>query len=116
MTNLYENMAKHPDIKPTMDLLELVEPCDEFSRALILLRDCFSPNTTLRMLSRRALREVCSGRVRLLHNYQTVVSENAKALGYDTRSFEEAWNWLPKSTRERLQSSYAEQVKILMGR
>ncbi len=116
MRNLYDSMAAHPDIKPMLDMLDLVEPCDEFSRALILVRDCFSPSDTLRQISRSQLRAVCSGRIALLNTYQSTMLEASKAIGCEPRTFLEAWESLPSASRESLQAAYAQQVNELMGR
>ena len=114
--NLYDSMAKHPDTGPVMRLLELVDPVDEFSKALVLVRDCFSPNATLRELSRRALRHKLAERVGLMAVYETAVMEAARAWGAQPSNFLDAVKELPPEKFEALRAAYQAQVNALMGR
>jgi hypothetical protein len=114
--NLYESMSKHPDIGPIMELLELVEPCDEFSKALCLVRDCFNPNNTLRALSRRKLRSMMGERTGLMAAYETAVYTAARAHGIEPGSWLEAIDALPAVEFSELRDAYNKQVDALMGR
>lgn len=116
MKDLYESMAKHPHIAPVFDLLKLVDPCDEFSRALCLVRDCFSPNTTLRALSRDQLAGVLAERTNLLLAYETAVYEAARAIGAKPKTFLDAVDALPDSIACMLREAFEQQVAKLMGR
>ena len=68
--SMYESMAVHPDCSKVLDLLHLVDPVDEFSAALCLVRDCFSPTSTLSALSRQKLAQITKERMDLLRAYQ----------------------------------------------
>lgn len=70
---LYKSMATHPDTGPVLDMLELVEPVDEFSKALCLVRDCFAQGGTLRLLSRNKLRGLLRSRIMLMNAYHDAV-------------------------------------------
>lgn len=96
---MYENMAKHPDAGQVMDLLAIVEPCDEFSMALCLVRDCFSPNTTLRTLSRKKLRGVLKERLALLRAYESAMKEAET-----------------ETEQDEAREAFRRQVNALMGR
>lgn len=114
--NLYESMAKHPDIAPVMEMLETVEPVDEFSKAICLIRDCFSPNNTLRALSRRQLRGLMRTRIALMTGFETAVVQAAREAGAKPKGFEDAMKALPPEVFERMHASYRAQVDELMGR
>ncbi len=114
--NLYESMAKHPDTGPVLALLELVDPCDEFSKGVVLVRDCFSPSNTLRALSRRKLRAMLSVRTGLMEAYQTAVMAAARAQGAKPLTFLDAMSALPPKKFEELRAAYNAQVDALMGR
>lgn len=116
MVNLYESMSKHPDTGPVMKLLELVEQCDEFSKGVSLVRDCFSPNNTLRALSRRKLRSILGERTGLMETYQTAVYEAARKHGVKPASWLEAVDALPAVEFGELRDAYNAQVDALMGR
>lgn len=109
--NLYDSMAAHPDIAPVLDLLKIVDPVDEFSSALCLVRDCFSPNNTLRTLSRRALQRMLNERLALLRGYETAVTQAA-----GIADFGKALAALPREKADELKKAYAAQVAELMGR
>lgn len=114
--NLYQSMAEHPDIEPIMDLLDLVDPCDEFSQALCLVRDCFSPSDTLRLLSRKSLRELLKTRTSLMSSYQTAVAAAARAKGVNAKTFLEAASALPAEEFDTMRKAYEKQVNELMNR
>jgi len=109
---LYNSMANHPDTGPVMDQLALVEPVDEFSRALCLVRDCFSPNTTLRLLSRNKLQGMLRSRRALMYAYQNAVVDAVPG----AKTFTDA---LAKGDRQRieeLRKKFEEQAAELMSR
>lgn len=113
MTNeLYESMATHPDTGPVMQLLDLVEPVDEFSRALVLVRDCFSPDATLRGLTRAKLRGMLNARVMLVQAYQQAVVE----LVPGARTFDAAMMRAPKEQLDKLRADFEAQMAELMAR
>lgn len=114
--NLYESMAHHPDIAPVMEMLELAEPVDEFSRALCLIRDCFSPNDTLRILSRKQLTGLMKSRIALMTSFETAVVQAAKDTGAAPRTFADAVKALPAEEFANMQASFSKQVDELMGR
>ena len=116
MNHLYESMRQHPDTGPVMDLLELVDPVDEFSRALCLVRDCFSSSDTLRELSRAKLKGLLGERMKLVIAYQTAVFQAARDCGAKPKTFEEAVKVLPLGKSIKLRRAYADQVRELMGR
>ncbi len=116
MTNLYKSMRVHPDIAPIMDLLDLVEPCDEFSRALCLVRDCFEENNTLRHLSRRSLRALLKERTSLMTVYEMVVMKAATTTGAKPTTFLEAASALPADEFDKMREVYRRQVAEVMGR
>jgi hypothetical protein len=113
---LYRSMAEHPDTGPVMALLELIEPVDEFSRGVVLVRDCFSPNNTLRALSRRKLRTMLAERTGLMAAYETAVMEAAQTYGIAPKSWLEAVKTLPPEVFEELRAAYQAQVDALMKR
>ena len=114
--HLYQSMAEHPDIELIMDLLNLVDPCDEFSQALCLVRDCFSPNDTLRLLSRKSLRDLLKTRTSLMSSYQTAVAAAAGAKGVNAKTFLEAAAALTNTEFNALKNAYEKQVAELMNR
>lgn len=114
--HLYESMAAHPDIAVVMELLELVEPVDEFSRALCLVRDCFSPSDTLRLLSRNQLRGLMKSRMALMTAFETAVMDAAKIKGVTPKTFSEAHGALEPSEFNELVRAYKQQVDELMSR
>jgi len=114
--SLYDSMAAHPDIQPVLELLKLVDPVDEFSRALVLVRDCFATNNTLRALSRKALRRLLSERTALLAAYETAVMKAAQDRGHRPKSFMAALTALPRDVAEELRRNFTEQAEALMGR
>lgn len=114
--NLYESMHQHPELKPVFDLLELVEPVDEFSQAVTLVRDCFSTNNTLRTLCRRALRRMVSERTNLMTAYEAAVVQAAKDAGHSPANFGEALAALPGDVATQLRDTYRAQVDAVMGR
>lgn len=116
MNHLYDSMRQHPDTGPVMALLDLVDPVDEFSRALVLIRDCFSPSDTLRELSRAKLRNLLGERMKLVAAYEVAVLETARAHGAKPATFLEAVSALPHGKFTQLHEAYAEQVNELMGR
>jgi hypothetical protein len=116
MNNLYECMRRHPNTGPVMELLELVEPVDEFSKALCLVRDCFSANQTLRTLSRRQLTALLDERLKLVAAYHTAVLEAAREQGAEPKTFLEGVKALPPGKFAELHKAYAVQVDELMGR
>ena len=113
--NLYESMAAHPDIAPVFDLLRLVDPVDEFSRALCLVRDCFDPEETLRTLSRDLLRDLLKQRTALLRAYETAVMDAAQVYGAKPKTFLEAATVLGFEF-DTLRKAFENQVAELMGR
>ncbi len=116
MVNIYNSMYDHPDTGPVMKLLELVEQCDEFSKGVVLVRDCFSPNNTLRALSRRKLRAILGERTGLMEAYQTVVYEAARKHGAKPKSYLHAVSAIPIAEFKALRDAYNAQVNALMGR
>lgn len=116
MNHLYESMRQHPDTGPVMDLLAMVEPTDEFSRALCLVRDCFSSSDTLRELSRAKLKGLLGERMALVIAYQTAVFQAARDCGAKPMTFVEAIKALPAGKFTELHMAYAAQVRELMGR
>jgi hypothetical protein len=116
MNHLYESMRQHPDTGPVMDLLELVDPVDEFSRALCLVRDCFSSGDTLRTLSRKKLKGLLGERLRLVKAYEVAVLEAARELGVKPTTYLEAVSALPAGKFTELHAAYAAQVNKLMSR
>lgn len=116
MNYLYESMRQHPDTGPVMELLELVEPVDEFSKALCLVRDCFSSNQTLRTLSRSKLTALLGERLKLVEAYCTAVLEAAREQGWEPKTFLEGVKALPPGKFAELHEAYAAQVDKLMGR
>jgi hypothetical protein len=109
-------MRQHPDTGPVMELLELVEPTDEFSKALCLVRDCFSSNQTLRTLSRSKLTALLGERLKLVIAYQTATFQAARDVGAHPQTFLDAVKALPPGKFTELHKAYAEQVNKLMGR
>ena len=116
MNHLYDSMRQHPDTGPVMALLDLVDPVDEFSRALVLIRDCFSPSDTLRELSRAKLKGLLGERMKLEVAYETAVFQAARDLGANPQAFMEAIAALPAGKFTELHRAYAAQVRELMGR
>lgn len=107
------NIHEHPAMK----LLELVDPVDEFSKALVLVRDCFSPSATVRELSYRALRHRLADRLGLLAAYETSVMEAARAhTGVLPSTFLDATLALPAEEFAKLRAAFNAQVNALMGR
>ncbi len=99
-----------------MALLDLVDPVDEFSRALVLIRDCFSPSDTLRELSCAKLKGLLGERMKLVVVYETAVFQAARDRGWKPKTFVEAMNSLPPVKVGELHRAYAAQVRKLMGR
>ena len=99
-----------------MELLELVDPVDEFSRALCLVRDCFSSSDTLRTLSRKKLKGLLGERMRLVQAYEVAVLQAARDWGAEPKTFLEAIKELPPGEFTRLHMAYVAQVRELMGR
>ena len=118
MNYLYDSMRQHPDTGPVMALLDLVDPVDEFSRALVLIRDCFSPSDTLRTLSRKKLKGLLGERMQLVVAYETAVFQAARDVGGSPQTFMEAVNALLPTPGKfaELHAAYAAQVRELMGR
>lgn len=116
MNHLYDSMRQHPDTGPVMELLEMVDPVDEFSRALVLVRDCFSSSDTLRELSRAKLKGLLGQRLELVIVYETAVFQAARDLGANPPTFVEAIKALPAGKFTELHMAYAAQVRELMGR
>lgn len=116
MNPLYESMRKHPDTGPVLELLELVDPVDEFSKALCLVRDCFSPSDTLRLLSHRQLKNLLWHRTRLMATFETAVNEAAKEAGANPKTWAEAVQVLSPGQFYKLRDAYDAQVRVLMGR
>lgn len=114
--SIFDDMKAHPSIGPILTLLDIVDPVDEFSKALVMIRDCFSPNDTLRELSRRALRYKLAERVGLMTTYETVVINAAKDHGHNPQTFLEAIAVLPSAEFEVLRASYKAQVDAMMQR
>ncbi len=114
-SSLYESMASHPDTGPIMELLGLVEPVDEFSKALCLVRDCFSPNNTLRSLSRKQLRALLGERINLMNAFESAVVRAANEYG-SVSTFAAAVRLMPCEELVAMQESYNAQVCKLMGR
>lgn len=114
--SIYDDMREHPATGPILTLLDIVDPVDEFSKALVMIRDCFSPNNTLRELSRRALRYKLSERVGLMTAYETAVINAAKEHGNNPRTFLDAIAVLPPAEFEELRKAYKEQVDAMMQR
>jgi len=109
---LYEAMAAHPDTGPVMEQLALVEPVDEFSRALCLVRDCFDPSPTLRLLSRRKLRDMLSSRMALMMAYQQMVIDAVPG----AKTFAAAVANGNPATIDRIRATYEKQAAELMAR
>jgi len=110
--DLYESMKKHPDTGPVLEQLDLIDPVDEFSRALCLVRDCFDPSPTLRMLSRNKLQGLIAGRMNLLRTYQRAVV--AAVPGCQT--FDEAVMKGDPAKIDALKATFEAQANELMGR
>lgn len=111
MSDLYKSLQEHPDLAPVFDLLKIVDPVDEFSSALCLVRDCFSPSGTLRTLTRRSLRRLLSERLALLRAHETAVTQAA-----GISDFGKALAALPPEKAEELRAAYRAQVDKLMNR
>jgi len=109
---LYESMRKHPSTGPVLELLELVDPVDEFSRALCLVRDCFDPSPTLRLLSRNKLQGLLSSRVALLKTYQQAVVDAVPG----AKTFEAAVATGDRDTIDALKRDFERQAAELMSR
>lgn len=109
---LYIDMAKHPDIAPVLGLLELADGSDPFSRALMLARNCFSPDSTLRALSRLALRRVMEYRIELVTAYEAAVVTAARDYG-DPKDFGEALQIAPREVVDRIHADFVEQIRRL---
>lgn len=116
MNDLYESMQKHPDTGPVMALMALVEPVDEFSRALCLVRDCFSPNQSRRTLSRTKLRALLGERLKLVIAYETAVFQAARDAGAKPQTYAEAIKALSAEEFTDLHMAYVAQVDKLMSR
>lgn len=116
MNPLYESMRKHPDTGPIMEMLGLLDPVDEFSSALCLIRDCFSPSDTLRLLSRRKLEKLLHSRTSLMAAFETAVVAAAKEAGSKPKNFEEAVGAITPEKFYCLRTAYEAQVRVLMGR
>jgi hypothetical protein len=112
MADLYTSMAEHPDTGQVMQLLALVDPVDEFSRALCLVRDCFDPNPTLRILSRNKLRGLLSQRLALLRAYESAVIDAVPG----AKTFSDAILLGDRATVDRLRENFEQQAAVLMGR
>jgi len=108
---LYESMRSHAETGPVMELLDMVEPHDDFSRALVLVRDCFSPHSTLRYLSRKALRRVLQDRINLATAFQSSVLEAAREIDPEVRSFEAAVKALTLGQFTELHRAYKAQIE-----
>lgn len=113
---LYRSMAAHPDAGQVMDLLKIVDPVDDFSSALCLIRDCFSPNTTLRTLSRKCLRRLLKERLALLRAHETAVMQAAAEAGIKAQDYMQALKRLPKTTADELREAYTKQVAAMRTR
>jgi len=110
--DLYESMKKHPDTGPVLEQLALVDPVDEFSRALCLVRDCFDPSPTLRMLSRNKLQGLIASRMNLLRTYQAAVVAAVPG----ARTFDDAVAKGDRATVDALRATFQQQADELMGR
>lgn len=110
---LYESMRTHPETGPVLELLDMADGADLFSRALALVRDCFSPSDTLRHLSRRKLRAIMKRRVAIVFAYETAVVAAAKEHGAEPKDFGEAAAALPAEVFEKLRTDFAKQIEEL---
>ena len=108
---LYESMRKHGETGPVMELLDMVKPHDDFSRALVLVRDCFSPNNSLRIISRMALRHVLQDRINLATAFQSSVLEAAREIDPEVSTFEGAMKALTPGQFGRLRLAYSKQIE-----
>lgn len=115
MNELYRSMAQHPDTGPIMEMLSLVDPVDEFSKAVCLVRDCFSDNQTLRTLSRRQLKGMLASRVALVTAYETSVMQEARKYGEPT-DFADACEMIPSVKFDAMRRDFRRQVDELMKR
>lgn len=114
MTNeLYESMRTHPDTGPVMELLELADGCDTFSRALALVRDCFAPDATLRALSRDKLRRIMKLRTAAVFAYEGAVMKAAREAGHEPAHFGEAIKVLPRELVDKLHADFLAQIEAL---
>lgn len=111
MTEFYENMASHPETGPVLELLSMVDGVDDFSRALVLVRDCFSPSSTLRHLSRNGLRRILKDRIALVTTFHSAVLGAAREIDPKASDFKTAVDILPSEDLDRLRTSYQEQVR-----
>jgi len=116
LDELYISMKTHPDTAPVMEKLGLVEPVDEFSRALVLMRDCFSPSGTARTLAREKLNRMLASRVALMKVFETSVVQAARAKGETPKTFAEAMAVLTSDEMQVLRNSYRTQMDELMCR
>lgn len=108
---LYESMRTHAETGPVLEMLDLVEPHDDFSRALVLVRDCFSPSNTLRELSRKALRRVLQDRINLMTAFNSSVLEAAREIDPEVGTFEAAMKLLPPKQLTELVVAYGKQIE-----
>lgn len=111
MNNLYENMAAHPETGPVLEMLSMVDGVDDFSRALVLVRDCFSPSGTLRHLARRNLRRILKDRIALVTTFHSAVLGAAREIDPKVPDFKGAVDILPSEDLDRLRTSYQKQVQ-----
>lgn len=114
---LFADMERHPSIAPVFELLDLADGSDEASLALKLARDCFSSNQTLRVLSRRKLRQIMRARIALVTQFEVAVATAARRhTGQQPASFKEAMAMLPREQFDALRDDYEKQANALKSR
>lgn len=109
----YRELRAFTPLAEVFELLDGVDPCDAFSRALTLVNDCFSPDATKRALSRRKLRQCLETRIRLTRAYEATVLAAAADAGYRGNDFGEALAWCPKHDLREAQQAYRKQLEAL---
>ena len=108
---LYKSMREHPETGPVMELLELADGSDAFARALALVRDCFSPERTLRLLARDRLRQITKRRAMLVYNYEQAVITAARDRGATVTDYSAAVAVLPDEVVDHLHRIFCQQVE-----
>ncbi len=110
---LFVDMQTHPDCGPVFELLNLADGCDTFSRALALVRDCFSPDSTLRALSRDKLRKIMKLRTAAVFAYEGAVMKAARDAGHEPEHFGDALKVLEPDVTNKLHADFLAQIEAL---
>lgn len=85
-------------------MLELVEPVDEFSSAVCMIRDCMADDLTLRALAIKKLRVFLRARLNLVATYQAEIAQHG---GIEN---------IRPDTFENLRAAFKSQMDRLHGR